>query len=361
MKLMIQIPCFNERETLAETVRDLPTAIDGVDCIEYLIIDDGSTDGTSDKARELGVHHIVRFPQNRGLARGFMAGIDACLKLGADIIVNTDADNQYCGEDIPALISPLLAGEADLVVGDRQVDTVAHFSSTKKKLQKFGSWVVRLASNTRIPDATSGFRAIRRDAALRMFVTSEFTYTLETLIQAGQARMAVAAVPIRTNAKTRESRLFRNIPEYLQRSASTILRIYTMYRPLQAFLALFTLLFLCGTGLGVRFLYFHFTEENTGHVQSLILASILIISAFMVLLVGLLADLVSANRKLLQDAIIRLRRLEFDERGARSAECGVDAGQAVEDGCGDESAGVTTEAQRVVPGEGGGTGKGASS
>ncbi len=329
MKLIIQIPCFNESETLAETVADLPDSIDGVDEVEYLIIDDGSTDGTSEVARELGIHHIVRFPQNRGLARGFMAGIDACLKLGADFIVNTDADNQYCGQDIPLLIEPLVKGDADLVVGDRQVDQVAHFSSTKKKLQKIGSWVVRLASNTRVPDATSGFRAIRREAALRMFVTSEFTYTLETLIQAGQAKLAVAAVPIRTNPKTRESRLFRSITEYLRRSASTILRIYTMYRPLKAFLFMFGLLFSGGLALSVRFLYFHFTETNTGHVQSLILASILLISSFMVLLVGLLADLVAANRKLLQDAIIRLRRLEYDyvERGARNAEEGTRNGE----------------------------------
>ena len=322
MKLIIQIPCFNESETLAETVADLPDEIPGVDEVEYLIIDDGSTDGTAQVARDLGIHHIVRFPQNRGLARGFMAGIDACLKLGADYIVNTDADNQYCGQDIPLLIEPLVKGDADLVVGDRQVDQVAHFSSTKKKLQKIGSWVVRLASNTRIPDATSGFRAIRREAALRLFVTSEFTYTLETLIQAGQAKMAVTAVPIRTNPKTRDSRLFRSMTEYLRRSASTILRIYTMYRPLKAFLFMFAMLFAGGLALSVRFLYFHLTETNTGHVQSLILASILLISSFMVLLVGLLADLVAANRKLLQDAIIRLRRLEYDypERRAENEE-----------------------------------------
>ena len=314
MKLIIQIPCFNESETLAETVADLPVECPGVDLIEYLIIDDGSSDGTSEVARELGIHHVVRFPQNRGLARGYMAGIDACLRLGADIIVNTDADNQYCGQDIPLLIEPLLAGDADLVVGDRQVDSVAHFSSTKKKLQKIGSWVVRLASNTRVPDATSGFRAVTREAALRMFVTSEFTYTLETLIQAGQARLAVTAVPIRTNPKTRDSRLFRSMTEYLRRSASTILRIYTMYRPLKAFLFIFAMLMMAGLGLSFRFLYYHITETNTGHVQSLILASILLISAFMVLLVGLLADLVAANRKLLQDAIIRLRRLEYDQK-----------------------------------------------
>jgi len=314
MKLIIQIPCYNERETLAETLNDLPRQIEGVDAIETLVIDDGSTDGTNQHARELGVNHVVRFSRNRGLAKGFMAGIDACLRLGADVIVNTDADNQYCGADIPKLIRPILDGTADMVIGDRQVDTVQHFSTTKKKLQKFGSWVVRQASGTTVPDATSGFRAVSREAALRMFVTSEFTYTLETLIQAGHAHLAVTAVPIRTNPKTRDSRLFRSIGQYLRRSASTIIRIYTMYRPLKAFLYLATLLFLTGTGLGARFLYFHLTEEHTGHIQSLILAAILLIVGFVVLLGGLLADLVSANRKLLEDAIIRLRRLEYDPR-----------------------------------------------
>lgn len=316
MKLIIQIPCYNERETLAETIQDLPLQIEGLDSVEILIVDDGSTDGTSEHARELGVHHIVRFNRNRGLAKGFMAGVDACLRLGADIIVNTDADNQYCGGDIPKLVQPILDGEADMVVGDRQVETVEHFSAAKKKLQRFGSWVVRQASGTSVPDATSGFRAINRDAALRLFVTSEFTYTLETLIQAGHAHLAVSAVPIRTNPKTRDSRLFKSITQYLRRSASTIVRIYTMYRPLKAFLYLASLLFLAGTGVGARFLYYHLTEDHTGHIQSLILAAILLIVAFVVLLGGLLADLVSANRKLLEDALMRLRRLEYGQEPA---------------------------------------------
>jgi glycosyltransferase involved in cell wall biosynthesis len=311
MKLIIQIPCYNEHETLAETLQDLPRSIPGVDEIEVLVVDDGSTDGTAELARKLGVVHVVKFAQNRGLAKGFMAGLDASLRLGADIIVNTDADNQYCAADIPALIAPIVAGEADIVVGDRQVERVAHFSKAKKKLQRVGSWVVRLASNTRIPDATSGFRAMSREAAQRLFVTSEFTYTLETIIQAGQAHLAVSAVPIRTNPKTRESRLFRSIPQYLRRSASTILRIYTMYRPLRAFLLIASILFFAGALLGGRFLYHHLTEVKTGHVQSLILTAILVISGFMVLLVGLLADLVGANRKILEDLLTRMRRLEY--------------------------------------------------
>jgi glycosyltransferase involved in cell wall biosynthesis len=325
MKLIIPIPCFNERETLPETVAALPREIAGIDEIEFLIIDDGSGDGTSELARAIGVHHIVRFSQNRGLARGFMAGIEACLRLGADIIVNTDADNQYNAADIPALVGPILRREADLVVGDRQVGTVAEFSSMKKRLQRFGSWVVRLASNTEVPDATSGFRAISRDAALRMLVTNEFTYTLETLIQAGASRLAVTAVPIRTNPKTRDSRLFRSIGQYIRRSGTTILRIYTMYRPLRAFMYLAAALFLAGTALGLRFLIHYLADDGpTGHIQSLILTAILLISAFIVFLGGVIADLVGANRKLLEDVVYRLRRLEYgpsrdplaDERSA---------------------------------------------
>ena len=312
MKLIIQIPCLNESKTLPETLADLPRELPGVDVIEYLVIDDGSSDGTAEVARAHGVHHVVSFSRNRGLARAFMAGLDACLRLGADVIVNTDADNQYCGHDIGKLVAPVVAGDADVIVGDRQVETIEEFSAAKKKLQKLGSWVVRKASATEVPDATSGFRAISREAAMGLFVASEFSYTLETIIQAGHARMAVDSVPIRTNPKTRPSRLFRGIPQYIRRSSSTIMRIYTMHRPLRAFLYLAAALFLAGLVLGVRFLVLHFSADApVGHVQSLILAAIFIITAFMVSLGGMLADLVGANRKLLEDAIRRLRRLEY--------------------------------------------------
>lgn len=318
MKLIIQIPCFNERDTLAQTVAELPRVLPGIDCLEYLVIDDGSQDGTAEVARACGVHHVVRFTHNRGLARAFMAGIDACLRLGADVIVNTDADNQYAAADIPRLIEPILAGRAEVVVGDRQVQQIAEFSPLKKRLQRLGSWVVRLASHTGVPDATSGFRAYAREAALRLFVTNEFTYTLETLIQTGHANLAICSVPVATNPRTRSSRLFRSIPQYVRRSVATILRIYTMYRPLRAFLSVAALLFAAGLGLGVRFLYFHFTARGAaGHIQSVVLAATLLLLAFTVLLFGMLADLVGANRKLLEEILLRLRRLEYGDAAPR--------------------------------------------
>ncbi len=310
MKLVIQIPCYNEAENLEATLADLPRELPGVDVIEWLVIDDGSVDGTLERARELGVHHVVRFRRNRGLARAFMAGLDACLRVEADIVVNTDADNQYCGADIAKLVAPIVAGEADLVVGDRQVHTIPHFSFAKVKLQQLGSWVVRVASGTTVNDATSGFRAISRAAAQQLVVTSDFSYTLETLIQAGTARLALRSVPIRTNAPTRPSRLFKGIPQYLKNSGITILRIYTLYKPLRAFMLISMVFFLWGALLGGRFIWFYLQGDGGGHVQSLILVAILVIMGFTSAVVGLLADLVGANRFLLEDVVRRLRRLE---------------------------------------------------
>jgi glycosyltransferase involved in cell wall biosynthesis len=320
MKLIIQIPCFNEETTLGDAVAALPRTVEGFDEVEYLVIDDGSLDRTVDVARGFGVHHIVRFSGNRGLARAFMAGVDACLQLGADVIVNTDADNQYNAACIPALVKPILDGKADMVVGDRQVDSVETFSRTKKKLQRFGSWVIRRASRSEIPDATSGFRAISRDAALGLFVTNEFTYTLETIIQAGAHKMALAAVPVTTNPPTRDSRLFHSMWGYIRRSFVTILRIYTMYNPLKSFLTLALLFFVGGLAAGGRFLYYYFTTEGaTGHVQSLILAAILILAAFQIALGGFVADLIGANRKIIESVLKRVRRLESGQAGERES------------------------------------------
>lgn len=323
MRLFVQIPCFNEAETLPSVLEDIPDTLEGVDEIEVLVIDDGSTDGTSDVARAHGVRHVVRFPRNRGLAAGYMAGLDACVRLGADIIVNTDGDHQYRGADLEALIQPIISGSADVVVGDRQVKTVEGFSATKKSLQLLGSWVVRRFSGTTIPDATSGFRAMSRDAAARTFIMSSFTYTLETLIQAGANRLAVTSIPITVNRSKRKSRLFGNIAEYVGRSASTILRGYTMHRPLRAFMMLAALFFIAGTTIGTRFLVLYLTTEGyTGHIQSLILASILTIAAFLMVVLGVLGDLVAANRRLIEDVRYRLIRIEgrFDELAQGSDE-----------------------------------------
>ena len=321
MKLVIQIPCYNEEQTLPGTVADLPREVPGFDSVELLVVDDGSTDRTAEVAREVGIDHLVRFPGNRGLAKAFMAGLDAALRVGADVIVNTDADNQYDASFIPSLVAPIVRGEADMVIGDRQVDRVAEFSSTKKRLQKFGSWVVRKASAADVPDATSGFRAISREAALSLFVTSEFTYTLETIIQAGAAQLTLAAVPIETNPKTRESRLFRGMWSYIRRSAATIVRIYTMYNPLKTFLTLAAVFLVAGLIFGGRWLYFFFTTEGqTGHTQSLILTAILILAAFQIALFGMIADLVGANRKLLEAVLKRVRKLEAERPGDPEAD-----------------------------------------
>ena len=312
MKLIIQIPCFNEAETLEIALNDLPKKLDGIDEIEYLIINDGSRDDTVEVARKWGVHHIVNFRQNKGLAKGFMAGLDGCLQNGADIIVNTDADNQYCAEDIAVLIRPILDGEADMVIGARPIDETEHFSFIKKKLQHFGSWVVRKASNTDIPDAPSGFRAFSREAAMRMNVVNDYTYTLETIVQAGREKIAVTHVPVRTNRELRPSRLFQSIWGYVKKSMLTILRAYMMYKPLKVFSFLAVPPIGVGLLIGFRFLYFIAVGQANGHVQSLILACTLIIMGFLTFMIGLVADVIASNRKLLQDTQYHVRKMEYD-------------------------------------------------
>ncbi|MBP5433918.1 glycosyltransferase family 2 protein [Ruminococcus sp.] len=310
MKLIIQIPCYNEEETLELAYSDLPRHIDGIDTIEYLIINDGSKDGTVQRARELGFHHIVSFKRNKGLAKGFMAGIDACLHLGADIIVNTDADNQYCGADIEKIVRPILDEKADIVIGERPIDKTEHFSWKKKKFQHIGSWVVRVASGTDIPDAPSGFRAYSREAALRLNVVNEYTYTLETIIQAGNSKTAMTSVPIRTNPETRPSRLFSSMWRYMKRSSTVITRSFVMYKPLKFFMTIGFVLLLFGAVLGIRFLVLMAMGEGGGHVQSLILTAILVMMGFQTITIGLLGDTISANRKLLEDVQYRVRKMD---------------------------------------------------
>lgn len=317
MKLIIQIPCYNEAETLKIALDDLPKHIDGIDEIEYLIINDGSKDDTVKVALDWGVHHIVNFTRNKGLAKGFMAGLNACLSYGADIIVNTDADNQYCGDDIETIVRPILLGKADIVVGERPIDNTEHFSPLKKKLQHFGSWVVRKASKTDIPDAPSGFRAFSREAALRLNVINDYTYTLETIVQAGRNKMAIISVPIRTNGELRPSRLFGSMFGYIKKSMLTIVRAFLMYRPLQFFTIIGVILFLIGTGIGIRFLVYYFNGLGSGHIQSLILSSMMIILGIMTGIVGLQADIIAANRKLLEDIQYHVRKLDCDREMAK--------------------------------------------
>ncbi|MFC1850613.1 glycosyltransferase family 2 protein [candidate division CSSED10-310 bacterium] len=313
MKLIIQIPCLNEEETLAETLKSLPREIEGIDYIETLIIDDGSSDKTVSVARENGANHIVQLAKHQGLAKAFIRGINTSLKLGADIIVNTDADNQYDAQDIEKLIEPILRGEVDMTIGDRQTDTIPHFSPVKKKLQKMGSWVIRHISKTEAPDATSGFRAYNKKAALRLNVVSDFTYTLETIIQIGQTDISMGYVPVRTNAVKRPSRLFSSIFQYIMSSVFTILRIYTMYAPLKFFSILGGVLFFLGSLLFLRFLYYYIAlSGNTGHTQSLILGAVLIMLGFQNFMIGLVGDIISANRKLLEDALLRIKLMELD-------------------------------------------------
>jgi glycosyltransferase involved in cell wall biosynthesis len=313
-KLIIQIPCYNEEATLRIALSALPRNLPGIDKVEWLIIDDGSKDRTVEVARECGVDHVVSLPRNQGLARGFIAGLDACLKAGADIIVNTDADNQYCADDIPKLIAPILRGEAEIVVGARSIDEIEHFSPMKKALQKLGSWVVRIASKTDIPDAPSGFRAMSRKAAMQLNVFNEYTYTLETIIQAGQKNMAIVSVPIRTNDDLRPSRLVKSIPSYIRRSILTIVRIFMTYKPFRFFVVPGVVSFTLGFIIGLRFLYFYFSGHGTGHIQSVILAALLMGSGFFLGMTGLLADLISVNRKLLEKIDWRVREMEENIR-----------------------------------------------
>ncbi len=309
MKLIIQIPCYNEAEILAVTLADLPREVKGFDQVEWLVIDDGCTDKTIEVARKNGVDHIISFSKNLGLARGFMAGVEACLRLGADVIVNTDADNQYDAKDIPKLVQPILDNKASYVIGARPISQISHFSFVKKKLQQFGSWVVRKASNTDIPDAPSGFRAMSRECAKQLNVYSDYTYTLETIIQAGQKNITIVSVPIRTNADLRPSKLLSSIPSYIKKSISTIIRIFVVYKPFRFFMAISAPLFLAAFILGFRFIYFLITGEGDGHVQSVILAGVLLGAGFQTWLIAFLADLLAVNRKLLEKINQRMSEL----------------------------------------------------
>src|SRR6201996_4685846 len=313
MKLIIQIPCSNEEAQLPNTLAHLPREVEGFDKVEWLIVDDGSTDRTIEVARERGVDHIVRLTNHKGLAAGFQAGLDAGLKLGADVIVNTDADNQYDGRDIPKLVAPIVRGEADMVIGDRQVDSNEHFSYSKRRLQRLGSWVVRQASATEIPDTTSGFRAYNREAALQMQVVSKFTYTLETIIQAGKLTVAVDHVPVRTNAKTRESRLFPSIPAYIRRNGLSIFRIYSQYEPLRVFWTGALIMGVLAVAAFVRFLILFIGDPShaTGHIQSLVLGGVLFNAAMLLGALGVIGDLLAAQRMLSQRTFERVRRIEL--------------------------------------------------
>ena len=310
-KLIIQIPCFNEEESLPMTLKELPREMPGIDKVEWLIIDDGSTDRTVEVAKEHGVDHVVRLMRHQGLARAFMAGLQACIENEADIIVNTDADNQYYAGDIVKLVQPILEGKAEIVIGERPIDEIKHFSPVKKTFQRWGSWLVRKVSQTDIPDAPSGFRAISREAAMRIHVFSEYTYTIETIIQAGQHGMAIMSVPIKTNDYLRKSRLIHSLPAYLARSFDTIVRIFMTYKPYSFFMIPGAIFFTLGIVLGLRFLYFYFViKTGYGYIQSLILAAVLLILGGLLIIVGLVADLISVNRKLLENVEYRLQRLD---------------------------------------------------
>ena len=311
MKLIIQIPCFNEEQQLPLTLSHLPRQVDGFDVVQWLIVDDGSTDKTIEVARAHGVDHVVRLTNNKGLAAAFQAGLDASLKLGADVIVNTDADNQYDGRDIPKLVAPILRGEADIMIGDRQVNTIAHFSPFKKLLQRVGSWVVRQASSTEVPDTTSGFRAYNREAALQIHVVSKFTYTLETIIQAGKLLVAVDHVPVRTNEVTRESRLFPSTRAYVRRNALSIFRVYSQYEPLRVFWGGAIVMGLAALAVFIRFVIYFVEGQGRGHVQSLIAGAVLFNAAMLLGSLGVIGDLLAAQRTLSQRTFERVRRIEL--------------------------------------------------
>jgi glycosyltransferase involved in cell wall biosynthesis len=310
MKLIVQIPAFNEEATIAQTLRDIPKKIDGILTIESLVVDDGSSDNTAEAARKAGATHVVQLKTHRGLSSAFLAGINAALRLGADIIVNTDADNQYAGADIPKLIAPIVRGTADVVIGYREVARSPHMSGFNRLLQRLGSRTVGLASGIRVSDVTSGFRAFSREAALQINVFNPFTYTLETVIQAGNRNLGVQSVPVRTNAPTRPSRLYHGIGTYVRKSVATIFRIYTIYKPLKTFFTIGALLMLAGSALGARFLWHFAHGDRGGHIQSLILAAVFLIIGFQTLLIGLVADLISVNRRLSEEVLVRLKRME---------------------------------------------------
>jgi len=310
MKLIIQIPCYNEADTLPVVLEALPREVEGFNTVEWLLIDDGSTDNTAEVAREYGVDHIIGFTNNQGLARAFLYGLDACIKFGADVIVNTDADNQYRAEDIPALVTPILEKRADIVIGARPIRDIKHFSPLKKILQRLGSKVVSFVSRTDIADAPSGFRAMSREAALRLNVFNEYTYTLETVIQAGQKNMSIMSVPVQVNEDLRPSRLMASIADYIKRSFMTIIRIFVVYKPFRFFMTIGVLLFMSGFVIGLRFLYYYFTEGGEGHIQSLILAAILLGIGFQTMLSAFLADLHAVNRRLMEDIQYRMKEIE---------------------------------------------------
>ena len=318
MKLIVQIPCFNEEQTLRDVVAGVPRRIDGVDTVEILVVDDGSSDRTVSMARQLGVDHIVRHTNHKGLARTFRSGLDACLALGADIIVNTDGDNQYDGRDIPRLIAPILDGTADIVIGDRQTDAITHFSPLKRRLAALGSRIVRGLSGTSVPDAVSGFRAMSQQAALQLNIISPFSYTIEMLIQAGRKNLAIASVPIRTNGPTRPSRLFTSLPQFIGRSLMTMVRMYAMYKPLATFMSIGIVLFIAGAIPILRFLYFWLNGDSVGHLQSLILGGVLVVLGCVTFLVALVADLINFNRQLIELTLEKVRRLDVAQHGTRA-------------------------------------------